>query len=152
MGTKHTLFRQTLLKGDVSTIWDFFSAPSNLPRITPPEMGFRITTNNLPDNIHEGLLIKYRVTPALHIPTTWVTKIGSVVQGEYFIDTQLKGPYKLWEHSHVFENTDEGVLMTDHVLYQLPGGSFGQVADNWVAKKLDHIFDYREKVIQEIFN
>lgn len=152
MYTKHTLFRQTLVRGDSREVWDFFSAPTNLSRITPPDMGFQIRSKELPREIHEGLLIKYKVRPAFRIPTTWVTRIASVVEGEYFIDTQLKGPYKLWEHSHVFESVEDGVLMTDHVVYQLPGGSLGQIADHWVASRLDHIFDYREKVIQEIFN
>lgn len=152
MSTKNTLFRQTLVKGDLDLVWSFFSTPLNLSLITPPDMGFKIRTEDLPKDIHEGLKIKYQVRPAFRIPTTWVTKISSVNEGQYFVDTQLKGPYKLWEHSHVFEPVEEGVLMTDHIVYKLPGGPLGKVADSWVSKRLDHIFDYREKAIQEIFN
>ncbi|MEJ2025491.1 MAG: SRPBCC family protein [Deltaproteobacteria bacterium] len=152
MNNKSTLFRQTLVKGNHEEVWKFFSTPLNLSRITPPDMGFKIKTELLPEDIHEGLLIKYIVRPAYRIPTTWVTKIASVSEGEYFVDTQIKGPYKHWEHSHVFERTDGGVLMTDHVVYELPGGPIGKVADGWVSKRLDFIFDFREKAIQEIFN
>ncbi len=152
MSTKNTLFRQTLVKGDIDIVWNFFSTPFNLSLITPPDMGFQIRTENLPKDIHEGLQIQYTVRPAFRIPTKWVTRIASVDEGRYFVDTQLKGPYKLWEHSHVFEQCEDGVLMTDHVVYELPGGAFGKVADSWVSKRLDHIFDYREKAIQEIFN
>ena len=152
MGLKKTLFRQTKVKGSLEEVWKFFSAPLNLPKITPPDMGFYVRSENLPDNIEEGLLIEYTVRPGLNIPTKWVTRIGAVAENSYFVDEQLKGPYKKWEHAHIFEQQDDGVLMTDHVVYELPGGALAKIAEGWVSSRLDHIFDYREKVIQQIFN
>ena len=50
-----------------------------------------------------------------------------------------------------FEEVEDGVLMTDHVLYELPGGSLGEVASGWVENRLNHIFDFRENAIKEVF-
>ncbi len=152
MATKHQLFRQTKVNGSLSEVWEFFSSPRNLSRITPPDMGFEIRTKDLPNAIQEGLNIEYKVRPAFKIPTKWVTEIGAVEKEHYFVDTQKHGPYRKWEHSHVFEETEDGVLMTDHVVYELPGGSLGEVASSWVEGRLNDIFDYREHVIQEVFN
>src|SRR5690606_6580720 len=54
--------------------WDFFSNPRNLAVITPPEMGFAIA-HELPERMHPGLIIQYRVRPLFNIPVTWVTEI-----------------------------------------------------------------------------
>lgn len=151
MSNTHHLFRQTKVKGSLADVWEFFSSPRNLSRITPPDMGFEIKTPDLPGEITEGLNIEYKVRPAFRIPTKWVTEIGAMEEQHYFVDTQKQGPYKRWEHSHVFEEVEDGVLMTDHVVYELPGGSLGKVASHWVENRLDDIFDYRENVIQEVF-
>ena len=50
------------------------SAPQNLQRITPPELGFEITSA-LPEKMYEGMIITYKVSPLLSIKTTWVTKL-----------------------------------------------------------------------------
>ena len=152
MSVKRTLFRQTKVNAKIDEVWDFFSTPLNLPRITPPDMGFIVHTEDIPSDISEGMLIEYTVRPGFNIPTKWITRIGTVKEKAYFIDEQLKGPYKKWEHSHVFEEYEDGILMTDHVLYELPGGAFGKIAEGWISSRLNHIFDYREKAIQEIFN
>lgn len=86
------------------------------------------------------------------IPVTWVTKIEKVSPPHSFIDTQMKGPYALWEHLHTFKEHTGGVLMTDHVKYMLPFGLLGTIANELlVARNLENIFDYREKTVKEIF-
>ncbi len=151
MAIKHQLFRQTTVKGSLDDVWEFFSSPRNLSKITPPDMGFEIKTEHLPDDISEGMHIEYKVRPAFRIPTTWVSEISSVDEKHFFVDRQKHGPYRTWEHSHVFEEVEDGVLMTDHVLYELPGGSIGEVASSWVENRLNHIFDFRENAIKEVF-
>ena len=152
MATQHRLFRQTKVNAPLESVWTFFSSPHNLAKITPPDMGFEIKTEHLPDDLSEGLHIEYKVRPAFKIPTKWVTEIAVVEDKHFFVDTQLHGPYRKWEHSHVFEEQEDGVLMTDHVLYELPGGALGEVAHSWVESRLNDIFDFREQVIQEVFN
>ena len=42
--------------------WNFFSDPKNLPKITPPWLNLRITSD-LPDKMYEGMIITYKVYP-----------------------------------------------------------------------------------------
>ena len=44
-----------------------------------------------------------------------------------FADEQLRGPYALWHHTHVFEDAQGGTRMTDRVRYRLPFGPLGEV-------------------------
>lgn len=142
---------QIKLPISLSEAWDFFSSPNNLSKITPPEMGFIIT--NSPENkMFEGQIITYKVSPLLGIKINWMTEITTVKDQVYFIDEQRFGPYALWHHRHHFEEIEGGVIMTDEVNYKLPFGLLGVIANSlFIRKKLQFIFDYREKVLFEQF-
>jgi ligand-binding SRPBCC domain-containing protein len=133
-------------------LWDFISSPKNLKLITPDYMGFDIVTEGLPEKIYEGMIIEYKVSPLLGIRTTWVTEITHVADKQYFVDEQRVGPYKMWHHQHFLEATPEGTLMSDIVSYQPPFGVIGMMANQLIIKKkLDEIFSYRAKVLNELF-
>ena len=71
---------------------------------------------------------------------------------KYFVDEQRVGPYKLWHHEHHIETVENGVLMKDIVSYSPPLGILGKLANVLVIrKKLEEIFNYRQKAFQEIF-
>ena len=135
----------------ISEAWTFFSSPKNLSKITPEQMGF-IITNEPTDNMFQGQIITYKVSPLLGIKINWMTEITTVKQNEYFIDEQRFGPYSLWHHRHHFYEIDGGVKMIDEVNYKLPFGFIGSIAHAlFIKKKLQSIFDYREKVLLEMF-
>ncbi len=144
--------RKQLVNSSLDEVWDFISSPQNLKKITPEYMGFDICTPNLPDKMYEGMIISYIVRPLLGIPTTWVTEITHVVDKHYFVDEQRVGPYALWHHQHRIEETKDGVLMHDIVSYQPPMGVLGRLANTLIIKnKLNEIFEYRKKVLEELF-
>ena len=147
------LHAEQLLPVNIETAWAFFSSPNNLALITPPEMGF-ITLTPMADGaeIYTGMLIDYTVKPLFGISLRWQTEIMSVQKPHSFTDKQLKGPYRLWEHTHTFTQTDKGVLMKDEVKYQLPFGLLGGLAHALlVRKKLQALFRYRKAAIERIF-
>ena len=100
-------FHQFRQKQKVNTtldeIWDFISSPRNLKEITPPYMGFDITSPDLPEKMYPGMIISYKVSPVFGIKTDWVTEITQVREKEFFIDEQRYGPYKMWHHQHHIE-------------------------------------------------
>ena len=147
----YQLKRTQFVKTDLATCWDFFSSPNNLNKITPKEMGFDVLTEGV-ENMYEGLMIEYKVRPLLNIPLRWITEITHVKYQEYFVDEQRKGPYKLWHHEHHFKEVQGGVEMTDIVSYELPFGILGKMVHPLVVKKkLDQIFAYRFKIVDEVF-
>jgi ligand-binding SRPBCC domain-containing protein len=148
----YQLTRKIIIPSTIDEVWCFFSSPRNLARITPAYMDFTIEECPEVPEIFEGMEIRYRIRPLMHIPVTWVTRIGKVSRPYSFVDTQLKGPYALWEHLHTFKEHSGGVLMTDHVRYALPFGLLGAMANALVIERsLKNIFDYREKTVMKIF-
>ena len=147
----YQLKRTQFIKTDLKTAWDFFSSPGNLKKITPQYMGFDVRTE-LPEKMYEGLMIEYTVKPLLGIPMNWITEIKTVKDLHFFVDEQRKGPYKIWHHEHHFKVKDGGVEMTDIVSYELPLGILGRVMHPFVVqKKLEEIFDFRFKAVEELF-
>lgn len=148
----YQLKRTQVVKIDLDTCWDFFSSPKNLQVITPDYMKFRVLTT-VPEKMYEGLMIAYKVSPVLGIPLNWVTEIKYVHDGQFFVDEQRTGPYKMWHHEHHFKAVAGGVEMTDIVSYELPFGFLGKIAHElFVKKQLEAIFAYRFAKVEALFN
>ncbi len=138
----------TCLPKSRSEVFDFFSDAFQLERITPPWLNFRILTP-APIDIGKGCLIDYRIR-LRGIPIRWQTEISEWEPNERFVDRQLRGPYLLWEHLHVFEHVPEGTRMTDEVRYRVPGGDV--IHRLFVKNDLEKIFSYRKQAMLEIFS
>lgn len=148
------LFRyeaEQTLPMDPPAAWAFFSAPRNLPLITPPWLGFSIL-GPVPDRAVTGLLIEYTVRPFPLLPLRWVTRLLAVEEPFRFIDEQLAGPYRFWQHEHRFEPVPGGTRMTDRVDYALPLGFMGAMAHPILVRpRLERIFAYRRAALERRF-
>ena len=150
---RYQLYKEQQLKCDIETAWEFFSSPFNLSKITPKDMGFVVKSDLGNEPIYEGMKITYTVSPLFKIPMKWKSKITNVDFQKSFIDVQEKGPYKYWNHFHEFVPNEKGVLIIDKVDYELPFGFLGSIAHKLLVKnKLEAIFNYRNQILEEIFN
>jgi ligand-binding SRPBCC domain-containing protein len=119
-----------------------FENPSNLAKITPPWLNFRITTSE-PVTIRRGARIDYEIRWR-GIPIFWRTTITEYEPRRFFVDEQTAGPYAFWRHRHSFEAVAGGSLISDRVEYALPFGILGKVAHSLtVGRQLRGIFEYR---------
>jgi ligand-binding SRPBCC domain-containing protein len=147
----HTLAQEQRLPITREEAWEFFSSPSNLSEITPPDVDFEVI-NEPGDSIFEGQVIVYRIGILPLVRISWVTEIKCVESGYSFIDEQRFGPYKFWLHRHTFEDIPGGVLTRDLVHYGLGFGPFGGLAHAlFVRRKLADIFGFRRKMLEERF-
>lgn len=132
--------------------WEFFSDPRNLPKITPPWLNLKITSD-LPGKMYEGMIITYKVYPFLGIPSNWVTEITQVKEKVFFIDEQRFGPYKFWHHQHHFKEMDKGIEMEDIVTYALPLDPLSRPINSFfIGNKVKEIFKFREEVLTKLFS
>jgi ligand-binding SRPBCC domain-containing protein len=150
MRTPYELKREQWVPRPVGEVFEFFSNAMNLEVLTPPWLRFAVQTKG-PIDIHPGTLIDYRLK--WHgIPLRWRTEITRWEPTAMFEDLQLKGPYKLWHHTHTFIEQYGGTLMTDVVRYELPLGPLGRIAHALtVRRNVEQIFDYRFKKVKELF-
>jgi ligand-binding SRPBCC domain-containing protein len=66
----YTLEAEQELKIPLEKAWDYFSSPENLAKITPPKMGFNITSK-VDKKAYQGQIITYKVSPIAFIKTNW---------------------------------------------------------------------------------
>lgn len=148
--TAHILERSQRVEIPIEEAFAFYAASRNLEPMTPPWLHFRLTTAG-PVTMRPGALLDYKLK--LHgVPISWTTRIEAWDPPRSFLDTQVRGPYKLWEHSHVFERDGDGAtVIHDRVRYVLPLGPLGWVAHRlFVRRDLERIFDFRAKALSEL--
>jgi ligand-binding SRPBCC domain-containing protein len=145
----YTLQRELLVEQPISTVFHFFSKAENLERLTPPWLHFRILTPP-PIEMRQGAAIAYQLR-VRGIPIKWLTEIERWDPPREFVDVQVRGPYRLWRHTHRFAEVDGGTRMVDIVDYALPFGPVGRLV-HWlqVAKDLSAIFEYRQQRVSQL--
>jgi ligand-binding SRPBCC domain-containing protein len=142
--TIHVLRREQRLEAPPEDVFPFFADPRNLEAITPPLLSFRLLTPD-PISLGVGTFLQYALR--LHgVPVRWDTLIQEWEPPVRFVDVQVRGPYRLWHHTHELVPLDDGAatLMRDTVRYALPLGPLGAVAGAALVRRdLERIFDFR---------
>jgi ligand-binding SRPBCC domain-containing protein len=134
----------------IERVFAFFSDALNLEKITPRELCFEITTPQQ-FTIQQGSLIDYRLR-MFGVPFAWQSRITEWNPPHSFVDEQVRGPYRLWEHGHTFEATPTGTRIHDRVRYRLPLSPLGDLAFPVVRWQLQRIFAYRQKMTRELLH
>ena len=147
----HTLRREQWIARPIGEVFAFFADARNLEEITPPWLGFRILSVDSP-SIARGTHIRYRLR--LHgLPFHWTTEIRQWCAPHRFVDIQRSGPYRLWHHTHRFEEHGERTRMIDIVRYTLPLGVLGRIVHaSKVKGDVQKIFDHRRERIDHLFS
>ena len=100
--------------------------------------------------MHGGTMIEYRLR-LRGVPLRWVSLIEEWEPGRRFVDRQLRGPYRLWHHTHEFAEHPDGTLVRDRVRYQIPLGPLGALAHAaFVRRDLDRVFDFRHAAVRRL--
>lgn len=148
----HSLKMVQKIPAGIGEVWELFSSPGNILKLTPEYMALRIISGGGYPVIFAGQIIAYTVKPLWGMPIHWVTEIKEVYPGKFFMDAQKKGPFRFWEHQHYFKEIDGGVEMTDRLRYQNPLGMLGKMANTLLVKKrLRQLFEYRYRQVETIF-
>ena len=135
----------------IEVVFDFFSKPENLERITPKNLSFKILTPT-PIKMEKGALIDYTIK-IIVVPIHWRTYISDYDPPHKFVDQQIKGPYSFWHHTHTFKEVEGGVEIKDKVKYAIPMGLLGRfVHAIYIKNDLKKIFAHRKTVIDDVFS
>lgn len=147
--TVHRLVTEQTVARPRADVFDFFSRPENLARITPSNMRFAIVSTDRA--MRHGLRIAYTLRPLPMIPTRWVSAITRYDPPDRFVDVQERGPYASWEHTHTFADDGAGTRIIDSVRYELPFGPLGDVLNAIVVRpRLAAIFAHRKRAIEAL--
>ena len=128
-------------------IFDFFSDAFQLETLTPSWLKFSVLTK-APIPISAGTTIDYSLK--LHgIPIRWQSLISEWEPPTRFVDHQVRGPYRRWNHEHLFQSVSGGTLCLDAVEYDVVGGRL--VHSLFVRPDLLKIFAFRQEKLHNTF-
>jgi ligand-binding SRPBCC domain-containing protein len=143
-----TFSSQQIIQAPLAEVFRFFSDAANLERLTPPWLGFEVLTP-APIEMAPGALIDYRLRWR-GVPLGWRTEIEIWEPTHRFVDRQLRGPYRLWRHEHLFEEHRGGTMVEDRIEYAAIGGRLA----HWLAvdRDVETIFAYRRQSLESVFS
>jgi ligand-binding SRPBCC domain-containing protein len=137
-----------VLPRPLQEVFDFFLSPANLVRISPPELHMALVEGPPLVELGSRIVLKGR---RWGIPQRVVSEITAFDPPASFTDTQVKGPFRKWVHTHRFEAVPEGTRVHDRVEYEPPGGLLGLVVRTaLIEQDLQWVFEYRTKKLTEL--
>jgi ligand-binding SRPBCC domain-containing protein len=147
----HVLRREQRLDAPPAAVFPFFADARNLEAITPPILQFRLLTPE-PVSMGVGTFLQYALR-LRGVPVRWDTLIQEWDPPHRFVDVQVRGPYRLWHHTHSLEPVDGGraTLMRDTVRYAVGFGALGEIARRaLVLRDLEAIFAFRAERVPRL--
>ena len=143
---RHALRTKTELPRARERVFPFFANPANLQLLMPPHLKFEIVLP-APAVMKEGALIRYRVRLA-GLAMEVLIRISVWDPPREFVFTQVEGPYRKWDHQHLFVETSSGTRLHEAVAYELPFFPLGELAAPLVHFQLRRIFAYRSRALE----
>jgi hypothetical protein len=147
----YSLHAEQSVAAPVEKVFDFFTDVANLSRVTPPFVRLRILSRETKITAR-GQRLEYEIGPLI-LRWRWVSEITDFDPPFRFVDEQVAGPYRRWQHVHQFYPLSTGTLIVDDVTYDVPFGPLGRIVHGLVVRRhLEAIFAYRQVHIERFFD
>jgi ligand-binding SRPBCC domain-containing protein len=80
------------------------------------------------------------------VPLRMTSRITEMEAPDYFIDEQVRGPFRSFRHVHEFTEDAGGTVMVDRVKFAAPFGPLGRLAEKLVlARYLRNLTEQRNR-------
>ncbi|WP_026553742.1 SRPBCC family protein [Arthrobacter sp. 35W] len=82
------------------------------------------------------------------LPLRMTSRISEMAAPHYFVDEQVKGPFRHFRHVHEFTDVGEGSIMTDRIEFSAPFGLLGRAVEKLVlARYLKRLIEERNRYL-----
>jgi ligand-binding SRPBCC domain-containing protein len=134
----------SVIEAPVAKVFAFHERPDALERLIPPWQRVEIVRRT--GGLETGARVEFRLRVGpLSIP--WVAVHTGYEKNRLFVDRQVKGPFRYWEHRHKFCEDRGRTCLTDAITFSLPGGRIVDTLLGWAVKaQLRRMFRYRHEV------
>lgn len=151
----HTYERTIRVTAPFEDVWNFHSTVAGLEALTPEWMHLEIESVTGPDGESDpeelvtGSTVNASIQPFGLGPTQrWTSEIVARERSEgsgFFRDTMRDGPFREWEHTHLFYADSGDTVVRDRVEYELPLGPLTDVLGSLATIGFEPMFRYRHK-------
>ncbi len=148
---KKRFLKSSRIRAARPQVYAFHERPDALAKLAG---GQPVKVVQAPKSLDPGseVVLKTRILPFVWVK--WVARHTACQPGYYFSDTQVKGPFRSWDHVHRFITTGPSeTLMVDEIEYELPFGRLGDwLLGTWIHSELSRTFDARHQVLAQEFS
>ena len=82
------------------------------------------------------------------VPLRMTSRITGMDAPDYFVDEQVKGPFKRFRHEHEFTEDSAGTVMIDRIEFEAPFGPLGRLVEKLVlARYLRNLIESRNRFL-----
>src|SRR5271169_5950447 len=117
MANKNQFVARSHIQASAEELFRWHAEPGALERLTPPWEPLEVEQRA--PGIYNGDrgVLRVRVGPfRIH----WVFVHSEYIEGRQFRDVQISGPFRRWEHTHLFTPAGPGAcILEDRIDYEL---------------------------------
>ena len=142
--------KSVIIKCPRRKVFEFHTDIENLKHLSKFRgMTVKLKKVNLP--IGKGSEVLLSVVHFGILRRKWFLSVEEFDAPNMFVDIQLKGPFKYWKHTHIFEEVEEGTKMTDRIDYETPFGFIGNLAHSLLLRNtIESLFEFRHTLTKKL--
>jgi uncharacterized protein len=148
MGTNNEFVARSRIQASAEDLFRWHAESDALERLTPPWEPMEVEQRAPGIRTGDRGVLRVRIGP---FRVRWVFEHRDFIQDRQFRDVQISGPFRRWEHTHLFTPDGPGAsFLEDRIVYELPFGKFGNFLGGWlVRRRLKKLFGYRHRITTE---
>ena len=82
------------------------------------------------------------------VPFRMTSRITGMEAPDYFVDEQVKGPFKRFRHEHEFKEDSAGTVMIDRIEFEAPFGPLGRLVEKLVlGRYMQNLIESRNRFL-----
>jgi ligand-binding SRPBCC domain-containing protein len=148
MGNQNQFVARSQIQASAEELFRWHAEPGALERLTPPWEHIELEQRAPGIRNGDRGVLRVRLGP---FRIRWAFEHRDCIEGRQFRDVQLSGPFRRWEHTHLFTPESPcASILEDRIDFELPLGALGNFLGGWfIHRKLRKLFAYRHRVTAE---
>ncbi len=144
-----TIENSFVIQAPLQAVWDFHTDPNNALVVSPPPFAVKLSEGKAPLQLGSPFTVKMGIGLPL---IAWDLRVVAYDSMRSFTDTQVRGPFAAWSHTHSFALVANGTQVTDTICYEMRFGVLGRIADLLIGRAVMRwMFRARGRNTQRIF-
>ena len=136
------------IQAPAEVVFAFHEKPEAFETLLPPRRTIEILRREGGLAGNGEIEFRIRVFPFW---VRWLARHTAYEKNRFFVDEQVKGPFRRWVHRHEFQAEGGGTRLADQLDYSLPGGALAEMAAGWAVRlALRKMFAFRHRVTKRI--
>lgn len=140
--------KESLIRATPERVFDFHQRPDALEKLIPPTENARVIKQATISEKDAETIVEIKLFRLFR--SKWVARHTFYKRPQMFVDVQVKGPFRRWQHRHIIRASEQGTLLRDEVVYEPPLRAVGRALAPWlIERRLQRLFEYRHRITRE---